>query len=206
MRYIIMCGGKCPGADRHLYIIRGEYIVQRTIRLLKENGVTDIAISTNNPGYDNFGVPVLHHRNEYGVGGMWIDAFYPMTAPVCYIFGDVVFSAAAIKKIVETETESIQFFASAPPFSSSYIKKWAEPFALKVQNTRLFQIKLKLCKELAQRNSFRRGPIIWELWQIIKGTPINEINYENYCVINDWTCDVDSEEDYNRLTESGVIE
>lgn len=201
MKYIIMCGGTYAGADRHLYIIRGEYIVQRTIRLLKENGVTDIAISTNNPGYDIFGVPVLHHKNEYGVGGMWIDAFYPMTAPVCYIFGDVVFSEEAIKTIVQTETESIQFFASAPPFSADYIKQWAEPFALKVQNPKLFQIKLKLCRELAQRNSFRRGPIIWELWQVIKATPINTIDYGNYCVINDWTCDVDSEADYNKICE-----
>lgn len=198
-----MCGGSYKGADRHLYKIKGECIVTRAIRLLKENGVTDIAISTNNPGYDNFGVPVLHHRNEYhcGVGGMWIDAFYPMTAPVCYIFGDVVFSEEAIKTIVQTETESIQFFASAPPFSADYIKQWAEPFALKVQNPKLFQIKLKLCRELAQRNSFRRGPIIWELWQVIKATPINTIDYGNYCVINDWTCDVDSEDDYNKICE-----
>lgn len=201
MKYIIMCGGSYKGADRHLYKIKGECIVARTIRLLKENGVEDIAISTNNPGYEEFGVPILHHENRYGAGGMWIEAFYPSTAPTCYIFGDVVFSEEAIKTIVETKTDSIEYFASAPPFDPRFIKKWAEPYALKVQNIKLFRIKLKLCRQLAEAGAFKRGPIMWELWQVIKGTPINTIDYGNYCVINDWTCDVDSEDDYNKICE-----
>ena len=201
MKYIIMCGGFYKGADRHLYKIKGECIVARTIRLLKENGVDDIAISTNNPGYEEFGVPILHHENRYGNGGMWIEAFFPSNTPTCYIFGDVVFSEEAIKTIVETETDSIEFFASAPPFDPRFIKKWAEPYALKVQNTKLFRIKLKLCRQLAEAGAFKRGPIMWELWQVIKGTPINTIDYTNYHVINDWTCDIDSEKDYEKLTE-----
>ena len=36
---------------------------------------------------------------------------------------------------------------------------------------------------------------MWELWQIIKGTPFNKIDYTNYTVINDYTCDVDGKED-----------
>ena len=36
---------------------------------------------------------------------------------------------------------------------------------------------------------------MWELWQIIKKSPINIIDYTNYVAIKDWTCDVDSPED-----------
>jgi hypothetical protein len=208
MKYIIMCGGtyKSWGEHRQLQVINGEFIVARTIRLLKENGITDIAISSNDPVFEQFGVPVLRHKNTFGVGGLWIEAFYPTTEPTCYIFGDVVFSKAAIKKIVETETDSIEFFASAPPFSDKYFKSWAEPFAFKVADQERFKRALRNTKELFVLGGFKRHPIAWELWQVIKETPLNEIDYTNYTAINDYTCDCDTEEEYRRLIESGVVE
>ena len=51
MFYIIMCGGtyKKWETPRQLTKVCGEPIVARTIRLLREQGVDDIAISSNNP-------------------------------------------------------------------------------------------------------------------------------------------------------------
>lgn len=198
-----MCGGEYRKWEtpRQLTEIKGEPIIARTIRLLKENGVEDIAISSNNPIFEQFGVPVLNHKNEYVAyeynvcDGLWAEAFYPTDEPVCYIFGDVVFSEAAIKKIVETHTSSIQFFASAPPFDSKYIKRWAEPFALKVNDTTRFKSCLYFNKLFYEMGLFARKPIMWELWQLIKKTPLNIIDYTNYVAINDYTCDVDDPED-----------
>ena len=204
MRYIIMCGGTYKFL-KHLQLVNGEPIVARTIRLLRENGVEDIAISSNDYRFEAFGVPVLHHENNYGHGGRWIDGFYPSNEPTCYVYGDVIFSKAAIKKIVETDTDSIEFFASAPPFSEDYFKRWAEPFAFKVANTSKFYHCIVKAKILFDNKKLKRL-ISWELWQVIKDTPLNEIDYTNYTVINDYTCDCDTEEDYNRLVESGVIE
>jgi len=198
-KYIVMCGGKYSWWEtpKQLSIVAGEPIIERTIRLLKESGVTDINISSNNPVFENFGVEVLHHTNSFSVSdnidGMWVDGFYPMETPVCYIFGDVVFSPEAIKKIVETDTDDIEFFASAPPFSDQYFKPWAEPFAFKVKNTKHFRDSINRVREL--KDQFGRHPIAWELWQVIKGTPINDIDFTNYVAINDYTCDIDSPKD-----------
>ena len=65
--YVIMCGGsyKKWETPKHLSMIHGETLVERTIRLLRENGIEDIAISSNNPIFEQFGVPVLHHDNPY---------------------------------------------------------------------------------------------------------------------------------------------
>ena len=109
MKYIILCGGVYDKwkEPKHLTKINGETIVERTIRLLRENGALDIAISSNDPRFEQFGVPVLRHDNPYHLPKdsdaktPWLDAFYPMETPVCYIFGDVVFSPEAIKTIVE---------------------------------------------------------------------------------------------------------
>ena len=203
MKYIIMCGGTYSGWEdtKHTQIVKNESIVGRTIRLLRECGVDDIAISTDKDGFDVYGVPVLVHDNPYGRGGLWIEGFYPTNEPTCYIFGDVVFSEDAIKTIVNTPADVIEFFASAPPFARDYIKPWAEPFALKVNDQEFLRMSVSKCREIAKRGEFRRKPIMWELWQVIKGTPINVIDYTNYHVINDWTCDADSEEDLKRIME-----
>ena len=207
IKYIIMCGGKYKEWEtpRQLIRIRGEAIIERTIRLLRENNVEDIAISTNNPAFEpiaeRLDVPILHHENQWyvrgyeDVTGTWCNCFYPIEDPVCYILGDVIFSRAAIKKIVETETDSIEFFASAPPFATNYPKKYAEPFAFKVVDITKFWQAIDKLKEYESQGKFERHPIAWELWQVIKKTKLNELRYDNYVIINDYTCDIDWEKE-----------
>lgn len=203
MRYIIMCGGRYDKWEtpKHLTKIHGEPLVARTIRLLREAGVTDIAISTNDNAFCEFGVPLLYHFNPYHLKAgsdaetPWLDAFFPIREPACFIFGDVVFSPKAIKTIVETETDSIEFFASAKPLPMNYPKRWAEPFAFKVVDVDRFFKAIRRTKELDKEGQFKRQPVSWELWQVIKGTPLNRVDYTNYTAINDYTCDIDCPED-----------
>ena len=200
MKYIIMCGGSQIGfkIPRHLTKINGEPLVLRTARLLKENGVdyNDIEIMTDKFIFDDLGIKV---RRVFYDNCLWLSAFawIYFEEPTCYIFGDVVFSPKAIKTIVETETDDIELFASAPPFNQGiYQKRWAEPFAFKVVDQMHFARALKETQELFLKyKAFRRSPIAWELWQVIKKTPLNIIDYTNYTVINDYTCDIDSPKD-----------
>lgn len=204
-KFIVMCGGvyvkwKQP---RQLIKIRGEPIIARTIRLLREAGATDIAISTNDDRFAEFGVPLLKHDNDFtafgNCGGTWVNGFYPMDGPACYLMGDVVFSPNAIRTIVGTEIEGIMFFASAPPFSAKYIKKYAEPFAFKVTDQKRFQAAIAFVRANESTGIFRRRPIAWELWQVINGENVREINFKNYVAINDYTCDIDAEEDVAKI-------
>lgn len=201
MKYILMCGG-----DYHTEVPRqlreygtGLTIIERTIIFLQNAGVEDIAISTNDERFEWLGLPILHHENNFGNGGRWLEGFYLMDEPCCYIFGDVFFSPQAIKQIVNTDTESIELFASAPPFGKDYFKQWAEPFAIKVNAWLKFRKCVNTCIDLADMGFFKRDPIVWELWQVIKGTPLNIIDYSNYIAINDYTTDFDSEEEYREF-------
>lgn len=210
MKYIIMCGGHYAGWDtpRQMIPIRGEPVVARTIRLLESAGVDDISISTNDGAFRQFGVPILRHENHFkgytNLGGSWVEAFFPTDQPACYIMGDVVFSPEAIAKIVNANTGDIMFFASAPPFSPFYIKDWAEPFAFKVIDQKRFRAAIDYVKANELTGIFRRRPIAWELWQVINGECVRDINYNNYITINDYTCDIDGADDarnINRVLE-----
>lgn len=199
MIYLIMCGGSYPHwhEPKHLQKIHGEPIVARTIRLLRENGIENIAITSNDDRFKQFGVPVLEHNNTYIYGKVhtWLDAFYPLDRAVCYIFGDVVFSPEAIKTIVEYQTDSIMFFGSSEPVPENYPKEWAEPFAFKVMDQQLFRAAITLTKHYDRLGKFHREPVSWELWQVIQGTSLDVIDFTNYVAINDYTCDIDSPED-----------
>ena len=67
MKYIIMCGGNYPQFEKpkQLLEVNGEVLVERTIRLLKENGVEDILISTNSDKFDYLGLPILKTKSSY---------------------------------------------------------------------------------------------------------------------------------------------
>lgn len=213
-KYIIMCGGNYNVWEkpRQLTKINNETLVERTIRLLRENNVVDIAISSNDAIYEQFNVPLLKHENPYVVGtdykihqGHWFDAFYPTNEPTCYLFGDVVFSPEAIKTIVETDTNDMEFFGSKKPFASNYIKTHEEPFALKVKNTTHLKKAIEKTKELDAQGKFWRKPLMWELWTVIKDAPLQVRRDEytaDYIAINDYTCDIDRKNDIIDITKA----
>ena len=202
-----MAGGHYRKWDRPRQLIeyKGEPIIARTIRLLKENGIKDIAISSNNDVFKDFGVPLLKHENDYDAWGYndntgyWCNAFYPTNDPACYVFGDVVFSDNAIRQIVNYKTDSIMLFGSKEPFASDYPKVYIEPFAFKVQDQNLLHWAIKEVKRLDSVGAFNRKPIAWELWSVICGTNPNTIN-NSYVAINDYTCDIDNPEEERLFT------
>ena len=206
MKYIIMCGGTYGDSPKQLIEVLGERIIDRTIRLLRANGIPakDIWISSNDERFDGLEAKRVVHQNDYVYGHeerhCWLQAFYPMKEPVTYVFGDVYFSEKAIETIVETKTDSIMFFASAPPFPPVYMKRWAEPMAFKVMDPELFFKKIEECHRYDLEGRFHREAVSWELWQVIKGTPLNRIMF-NYTAIRDYSCDVDDKKEARVLEE-----
>lgn len=193
---------------RQLLKIFDETIVERTIRLLRDNGISDISVTANGNAFDFLNVDIIHHNNSYEMqsfagwvtSGYWVDAFPQTSEPTCFLFGDVFYSDKAIETIINTNTDGIEFFASCPPFNEHYIKKYAEPLAFKVVNTQRFATAIEKTKQLQDEHKFKRTPIAWELWQVIKNTPLNVIDYTNYTVINDYSCDIDRQSDISKLT------
>jgi choline kinase len=202
-----MCGGdydrfKTP---KHLSVVKGEKLVERTIRLLKENGIEDIAISSNSPLFDNLGVPRLEHPNSYKVVngkqyGYWLDAFYPVQEPVCYIYGDVYYSENAIKTIVNYKGKNTLFGTSVA--MNKYHQNWGEPFGYKVNDYKTFFKGIEAVKKLQDKGKTKRMPITWELYRYLNGLDVNVQQItENYVCIDDETMDIDYPEDIETMNK-----
>lgn len=205
-KYILMCGGKYKQfkKPKHLSIINGEVLIERTIRLLKENGVKDIYISTNNSAFDYLDIPKLKHDNNFETDmkhakGYWLDAFYPTTEPTTYIFGDVWFTDEAIKTIVNYKTNKNVLFGTSIARNKEH-QNWGEPFTYIVNDTETFFKGIKEVKKLYDEGKTIRHPIVWELYRYLHGLDINiQRITDDYVDIDDGTIDIDYPEIINEI-------
>lgn len=220
VKYIILAdssvGFEIP---KQLSIVCNEPIIKRTIRLLKENGIKDIIITSHDKRFDNLGVERYEPLHNYYVPnfkdyklnkGYWLNAFpiELLNEPICFLFGDVYYSENAIKTIVETPTDSTLFFCSYENKDKKYIKHHDEPLAYKVVDYELFKKHIKIVKKFKDKGKCCREPIVWELYRSINGQDINEHKMtNNYIAINDESCDIDTTKDIKLLNRKlGGIE
>lgn len=201
MKYIIMCGGNYYNFTVHkaLSVINGEPLVKRTIRLLKENGIEDISISSMDKRFDEFGVSRLEHKNSFKstpkeVIGYWIDAYYPTEEQCTYLHGDVYYTEEAIKKIVNLNPKVNTFIGNEVAKNKEH-KNWGEPFGWIVVNQKEFRKGIEETKKLQDEGKLERGyALSWELYRVLNGTDPNYmlIDDNNYLSINDETIDIDA--------------
>lgn len=189
---------------RQLSIINGETLLERTIRLLKENGVENIIITSHDKRFDNLGAiryePKFNDYKPRENKGYWLSAFPKelLDEPVTFLLGDVYYSENAIKTIVTTKTKSTLFFCSDKKkgYSENYIKHHDEPFAYKVKDYNLFKKHIDIVKDMYDKGETKRHPIAWELYRSINKIDVNTHKLTiNYIAINDETCDIDRVED-----------
>ena len=209
MKYIIMCGGSYDifKTPKQLTVVNGEPLVARTIRLLKENGITDIFISSNDVQFNAFG-KVLEHQNSYKVVdgiiyGYWLDAYYPMDEPCVYLHGDVYYSENAIKQIVNYKSDKNIFIGNEVAKNKEH-KNWGEPFGWIVNNPDIFRKGIELTKYLQDIGRCDRGfAISWELYRVLNGLNVNQqyILDDTYLSIDDETIDIDAPWQIEQLNE-----
>lgn len=207
-KYIILANSNDETFDipRQLVEIKGEKLIDRTIRLLRENGVKDITITAHDKRFNDLGVKVYDPKTsnyDYRTGkGYWLNAFpfELMKDPVCFIWGDVYFSEEAIKTIVENETDSTLFFCTYNNESDKYIKHHDEPLAYKIVDTELFKEHITKVKKMYDDGLCCRHPIVWEVYRSINGIDVNEHKMtDNFITINDISCDIDSLKDLENI-------
>ena len=218
MKYIIMAAGNgkrwnnYTGVPKHLVKIKNEIIIERTIRLLKENGVNDIIINSSNKEYEKYGLRHEPIKNEYE-----IDRYYSCKdilkteSEVCFIYGDVYYTENAIKTIVSLDEE--KFFGRLS--GKDGIKGYGEIFAIKIKDVQKFLKRVAIIRRLVASNQIPRG-IGWEVYKIYNGIPLKSDKLRFYKFLQqekhpffysilDETEDLDNPKDYWSLENPEIV-
>ena len=192
MQVIIMAGGKYHQFKKHkaLTEINGEVLIERTIRLLEENGITNWWISSNDPNFNKY-KKILHHINTFEVKdgvvkGYWLDAYYPTDKPTIYLHGDVYYTDESIKKILNLNTTKNTFIGNKYALNETR-EKVGEPFGWIIVNPEEFFKAIEETKRLQDEGKVERGiAISWELYEVLNGYNVNDfiIDKETYLVLD----------------------
>ena len=191
MRYVIMADGdgkrwnNYMGIPKHLVKINGESILARTIRLLQENGIEDIIITSQDKRYDFKNTIRIPQTDRDCEIDRFEESVLKNITEVCYIYGDVYYTEEAIKTIINTGQQGIHFFGH----------QW-EIVAIKVFNIPLFLKHKNKIKKLYLSKQLDRC-IGWEIYRSLNNLPLKEHNIlKGYHFIEDGTDDIDYPEDY----------
>ena len=205
---IIMCGGYYENFKEHksLSIINGERLIERTIRLLKENGIKDYYISSNDDRFKEYG-KILKHENTYKQingkqEGYWVDAYYPTDKPCIYLHGDVYYTEKAIKTILNYKPKINTMIGNQWALNKNH-DKVGEPFGWIIVNQKKFRKAIEETKILQDEGKCDRMPVSWELYQVLNEHDVNgfDISIDTYLPIYDETIDIDYPEQIEILNK-----
>jgi len=200
MRVIIMADGEgkrwnnYTGVPKHLIDIDGEQLLYRTVRLLKENGIEDIYITSHDKRYEIEGTTRYEPKNNL----YEIDRFcscYPIwKEETLFLYGDVYYTEEAMKTIINTDVMDFEFFGRFGQ-REEFKKNNGEIFAVKIKNINWFKNACEFIREEEKKGNLRG--IGWDVYKTLLHIPYKELYLKgNFTVINDETEDFDSPEEY----------
>jgi len=194
---------------KHQIRVDDEPILSRTVRLLNENGVEDIFIVGSDKSYyvkeSKLFIPVLNVENLGADKFLSSAELWNLKGRTITLFGDVFFSEAGIRKIVNDDSTTWMVYGR--PYKSSYTKKkYGEIFANSFYSSNIKQFKTNLfyIADLCKRKIIKRC-IAWEHYRAMSGARGKQLEkhivYKNFTVIDDYTDDFDYPKDYDTFLE-----
>lgn len=213
-RAIIIAAGEATrwgnylGIPKHFVEIDGERIIDRTVRLLRENGVDDIYIVARDERYKIDGAelyipkltPEYHDADKFlSSAPLWLPDGKTMV-----LYGDCYFSELLMKTIVESTHPDWQLFAR---FTESRITGGAgECFAQTFYPNNIGE-HLKALVTLV--NWYDKGIIDriggWEHYNMMTGATEENIHKhimrDRLVQVDDWSDDFDTPLEYDRYIE-----
>lgn len=209
MRAIIMSDGRAirwynevqnrlwGSRTKQMVEVDGEPILHRTVRLLHENNIEDIWITSHKEEHDVDGAtrfePEINFDKFYASKGIWkLDG-------TLFLYGDVFYSNNAMCEIVGLPVDKFLFFGQ---FGLSELTgHGGEIYAVKIRGEETF---LKFREAILTLYIWREMDYgknsAWEIYRFLNGARMPEVYqhtlYPNFVEIADLTDDFDTPEHY----------
>lgn len=216
MRAIIIAAGDGTrwgdylGIPKHLAPVDNEPILNRTVRLLKENSITDIIVV--GPDDDRYKIPhsklfVPTRNPSYGDADKFLssESLWNLDGETITLFGDVFFTNEAVKTIVNIDRQTWTVFGrekSSNITGGAYGEIFAHYFTSK--DIPKHKESLDILVEAVKKKDAKKGSG-WEHYKVMQGVRGRDIRRSkiiidsNFVEINDFTEDFDFPDDYDRF-------
>lgn len=202
-RIVIMADGKgmrwnnYMGIPKHFVVVRGEKLISRTVKLLRDRLTdvkgTEIIVTSHDKRYEFEGSRRYEPKNNR----YEIDRFTEelIVSDMCFLYGDTYYTKESIDKILEEEAEDILFFGNKKAIVGIKIKD-DESFKRHVKNVRdrYFRGETEKCTG-------------WQVYRSFTGQSLTgtlELR-EKFIEVDEMTTDVDTPYDYERLANDEVL-
>ena len=191
---VIMADGKgmrwnnYMGIPKHFAVVKGEELISRIIRLIRqENKNIEIIVTSHDKRYE-FKESIRYEpiNNNYE-----IDRFTEelIEDDMCFLYGDTFYTEESINKILEKEADDILFFGNKKTI-----------VAVKIKNAEIFKKHRDKVKK-----AYIDGKISkctgWEVYRSFTEQNFKEpLNLgEKFIIVDDLTTDVDTPLDYELI-------
>lgn len=183
------------GEVKQLKEVRGETVLGRTVRMLE--GVESdriVIVSHNEQILDTFTsrfIPENHDKLLNTV--MSTSELWEGHDEVMFLLGDVVWTKAALDKVLEPIDKSCQFYGS-----------WDEHFAFRFTKEMYEQVSIHISKILIDGME----GTTWQLYRSIAGIPLRQHWIDTWwrTLIDDKTDDIDYPDDYQDKINTGYFD
>ena len=205
-RVILMCAGRAErwggylGVHKHLIAIDGEMLLDRTLRLIREQTDASVTIVAFDPQYSRAGCErfePIHGPEKFFDTDKFLssESLWGSTGQTILLYGDVYFTEAALRTILAYEGPH-QFFGRRE-WSYYTGRTWRELFALSfpAADRELMRASMTRLRSELQSGTIPRGGG-WELYHRMHGG-----GWDHFVAIDDFTDDFDFPADYDRWME-----
>ena len=201
MRVIIAAGGKAErwknyrNTTKHLVIVEGEVLLERTIKQFKKYADDIIIISNKDYIFEGTQLEKPLEGDWYDFGKIYSSHHLWSNDKTFIIYGDVYFTDDAVKKIMTSEGD-YKFFLRSSDSKLTY-KKYGEVFGLAFSGNMKDKIKENIETLISQK---KEGAGTWQLYYYMHNiTEVSKVKQTfkmgGYIEIDDWTDDFDTPED-----------
>jgi len=177
------------GIPKHFVKIRGEEVILRTVRLLREmtDGEAEIIVTSHDPRYEFEGC----RRHEPLNNVYEIDRFTAelIEDDMCFLYGDTYYTKESLAKIIGEETDDLLFFGNEKSI-----------VAIRVKDADVFRAHVDRARE-----AFLRGETGtckgWQVYRSFTGQPLEEKSSleEKFVIVDENTKDINTPKDYEEI-------
>lgn len=202
-RAFILCAGDGSrwnnylGVPKQLISFNGESLLDRTVRLLRNNGIYDIVCVARDPKISTSNMPTFF-PDRYGCLSETVRSTSPRwTAQTIILLGDVFFTRRAIQRICTSDRRIMVF---GRPWASHLVHcNHGELFAMCFSNTDYHHI-LRATQAVCELALTGARGNLWDIYHTLANIPYNSGRSESrfFTVIDDITNDFDCPRDYCR--------